>query len=61
MKRGVTMVQTNDFYGAWPIYRDLVNQNRVPIRVCLTVPYDEMASVKVHILCVYEMYLSLMT
>jgi hypothetical protein len=55
------MVQTNDFYGAWPIYRDLVNQNRVPIRVCLTVPYDEMASVKVHILCVYEMYLSLMT
>ena len=41
LSRGLTCVQSNDFYAAWPIYKSLVNERKLPLRVYLTVPYDE--------------------
>lgn len=41
LRNGVTSVQTNDFYGAWDYYRKMSYANRLPIRVFLTVPLDE--------------------
>jgi hypothetical protein len=37
LRRGVTAVQSNDFYSAWSVYQSI----HVPIRVYLTVPFDE--------------------
>ena len=41
LKAGITMVQTNDFDGFWPIYNDLHQRGELPIRVALTPTCDE--------------------
>ena len=42
LSHGVTTVQSNDFNGAWKVYKSM--GDTVPIRVFLTVPFDEVGA-----------------
>ncbi|KAI3638247.1 hypothetical protein MIR68_003858 [Amoeboaphelidium protococcarum] len=43
LRHGVSSVQTNDFYGAWNVWKSLIDDDNIimPLRIHLTVPYDE--------------------
>ncbi len=42
LKRGITHVQTNDWDHFWPVYMELHQQNKLKVRVSLTVPCAEL-------------------
>ncbi|KAI3630834.1 hypothetical protein MIR68_012269 [Amoeboaphelidium protococcarum] len=43
LRHGISSVQTNDFYGAWNVWKSLIDDEDIimPLRIHLTVPYDE--------------------
>lgn len=45
LKKGITTVQTND-ENAWEIYEELAKENKLPIRVFLTIYHNELNSPK---------------
>jgi len=44
LKAGLTSVQTND-HGAWNLYEELQQEQKLPIRVFLTPDYDELGNI----------------